>query len=81
MLYVCYSTSTCIPLSRYTDFLISLGMVRPMQIDGVLYKRHLAYNKYMVSLLPREIHYRLQPLSRTSVTDLTEELNVTWSAA
>ena len=35
--YVCYSTSTCIPLCKYNDFLICLGMVRPMQVDGIFH--------------------------------------------
>ena len=79
--YVSYSTSTCIPLCRYNDFLICLAMVRPMQVDGIWDKRHFAYNKDMASLLPREIYYRLQRLLRTDVTDLIEECNATWSAA
>ena len=52
-----------------------------MQVDGIWDKRHLAYNKYMASLLPQEIYYRLQRLLRTDVTDLIEECNATWSAA
>ena len=79
--YVCYSTSTCIPLCRYNAFLICLGTVRPMQVDGIWDKRHLAYKKYMASPLPREIYHRLQRLLRTDVTDLIEECNATWSAA
>ena len=79
--YVCYTTSTCIPLCRYNDFCICLGMVRPMQVDGIWDKRHLAYNKYMASLLPREIYYRLQRLLRTDVMDLIQECNATWSSA
>ena len=55
--YVCYSTSTCIPRCTYNDFSICLGMVRPMQVDGIWDKRHLAYNKYMGSLLPGETYY------------------------
>ena len=68
--YVCYSTSTCIPLCRYNDFLICLGMVRPMQVDVIWDKRHLVYKKYMASLLPQEIYYHLHRLLRTEVTDL-----------
>ena len=81
VLYVCYSTSTCIPLCRYNDFPICLGMVCPMQVDGIWDKRHFAYNKYMASLPPREIYCCLQRLLRTDVTDLIEECNATWSAA
>ena len=52
-----------------------------MQVDGIWDKHHLVYNKYMASLPPREIYYRLQRLLRTDVTDLIEERNATWSAA
>ena len=79
--YMSYSTSTCIPLCRYNDFLICLGMIRPMQEDGIWDKCHLAYNKYIASLVPREIYYRLQRLLRTDVTHLIEECNARWSAA
>ena len=51
-----------------------------MQVDGIWDKRHLAYNKYMASLLP-QVYYRLQRLLRTDVTDLIETRNATWSAA
>ena len=81
VLYVCYSTSTRIPLCRYNHFLNCLGMVPPMQVDGIWDKRHVACNNYMESLLPREIYYRLQRLLRADVTDLIEECNATWSAA
>ena len=43
--------------------------------------RHLAYNKYMASLLPRELYYRLQRFLRADVTDLIEECSAIWSAA
>ena len=56
-----------------------------MQVDGIWDKSHLAYNKYMASLLPREIYYRLQRLlwtyNRYYVTDLIEECNAAWSVA
>ena len=81
VLYLCYSTSTYSPLCTYNDFFICLGMVRPMQVDGIWDKRRLAYNKYMASLLPHEIYYRLQRLLRTDVTDWIEECNATWGAA
>ena len=42
VVYVCYNTCTYIPLCGYNDFLIFLGMVRPMQLDGICDKRHLA---------------------------------------
>ena len=81
VLYVCYTTSTCIPLCTHNDFLISLGMVRRMQVDRTWDKRQLAYNKYMASLLLREIYYRLQRLLPTDVTDIIEDSNAPWSAA
>ena len=56
-------------------------MVRPVQVDGIWDKKHLAYNKYMASLLPRSMYYRLQKFLRTDVTDLLEECNSVWSAA
>ena len=67
------ASTTC----RYNSFMICLGMVRPIQAAGIWDKRHLAYNKYMASLLPRFMYYRLQKLLRTDVTDLLE----VWSAA
>ena len=68
-------------ICRYNSFLICLGMVRPVQVDGIWDKKHLAYNKYMASLLPRSMYYGLQKLLRTDVTDLLEECNSVWSAA
>ena len=56
-------------------------MVRPVQVDGIWDKKHLAYNKYMASLLPRSMYYRLQKLLRTDVIDLLEECNSVWTAA
>ena len=68
-------------ICRYNSFLICLGTVRPVQVDGIWDKKHLAYNKYMASLLPRSMYYRLQKLLRTDVTDLLEDCNSVWSAA
>ena len=65
---------------RYNAFLICLGMVRPMQADGVWETNHLAYDRYMASLLPRGRHY-LQKALRTDITDLLEECNVALAAA
>ena len=47
-------------ICRYNSFQICLGMVLPVQVDGIWDKRHLAYNKYIASLLPRSMYYRLQ---------------------
>ena len=75
------SHACVLTICRYNSFLICLGMVRPVQVDGIWDKNHLAYNKYMASLLPRSMYYRLQRLLRTDVTDLLEECNSVWSAA
>ena len=74
------SHACVLTICRYNSFLICLGMVRPVQVDGIWDKRHLAYNKYMASLLPRSMYYRLQKLLRTDITDLLEECNFVWSA-
>ena len=74
------SHACVLPICRYNSFLICLGMVRPVQVDGIWDKKHLAYNKYMASLLPRSMYYRLQKLLRTDLTDLLEECKSVWSA-
>ena len=50
-----------------------------MQVYGIWNKSHLAYNKFMGSLVPREIYYRLQRLLRTDVMDLIEECDTALS--
>ena len=75
------SHACVLTICRYNSFLICLGTVRPVQVDGIPDKKHLAYNRYMASLLPRSMYYRLQKLLRTDVTDLLEECNSVWSAA
>ena len=52
-----------------------------MQVDRIRDKSHLAYNKYMASLLPPEIYYRLQRSLRSDVTGFIEKCNATWRAA
>ena len=66
---------------RYNAFLICLGMVTPMQVDGVWQTNNLAYNRYMASLLPRGKYYALRKALRTDVTDLLEECHATCAAA
>ena len=75
------SHACVLTICRYNSFLICLGMVRPVQVDGIWDKKHLAYNKYMASLSPRSMYYKLQKLLRTDVTNLLEECNSVWSAA
>ena len=58
-----------------------LRMVRPMQVDGIWDKSHLAYDKYIPSLVPPENYSRLRKLVGTNVTDFFQECNATWSAA
>ena len=75
VLYVCYNTRTFIPLCRYNEFFICLGMVHPMLVEGIGDKSHLLYNKYMALPLPREVYYRLQRLLRTNVMDFIQQCN------
>ena len=60
---------------RYNAFLILLGMVRPMQVDGVWDRKGLLYNPYMANMLTRRQYYLLQRLLRTDVVSL---LRVQW---
>ena len=60
---------------RYNAFLILLGMVRPMQVDGVWDRKGLLYNPYMANMLTRRQYYLLQRLLRTDVVSLLEDCN------
>ena len=60
---------------RYNAFLILLGMVRPMQVDGVWDRTGLLYNPYMANMLTRCQYYLLQRLLRTDVVSLLEDCN------
>ena len=40
---------------RYNAFLILLGMVRPMQVDGVWDRKGLLYNPYMANVRPMQV--------------------------
>ena len=44
-------------VSRCNAFVIPLGMVRPMQVDGVWDRRGLLYNPYMANMLTRRQYY------------------------
>ena len=58
---------------RYNALLILLGMVRPMQVDGVWDRKGLLYNPYMANMLTRRQYYLLQWLLRTDVVSLLED--------
>ena len=62
---------------RYNAFLILLGMVRPMQVDGVWDRKGLLYNPYMANMLTRHQYYLMQRLLRTDVS-LLEDCNGQW---
>ena len=58
---------------KYNAFLILLGMVRPMQVEGVWDRKGLLYNPYMANMLTRRQYYLLQRLLRTNVVSLLED--------
>ena len=66
---------------RYNAFLILLGMVRPMQVDGVWDRKGLLYNPYMANMLTHHQYYLLQRLLRTDVVSLLEDCNGQWAGA
>ena len=69
----CRCATTLAPASHCVGTMISLSA---WEWD----KSHLAYNKYMASVLPWEIYYCLQWSLRTDVMELIEECNATPSA-
>ena len=66
---------------RYNAFLILLGMVRPMQVDGVLDCKGLLYNPYIANMVTRRQYYLLQRLLLTDVVSLLEDCNGHWAGA
>ena len=64
---------------RYDAFLILLGMVRPMRVDGVWDRKGLSYNPYMGSMLTRRQYYLMQQLLRTDAVLLLEDGNGQWA--
>ena len=66
---------------RYNAFLILLGMVRPMQVDGVWDRKGLLYNPYPANMLTRRQYYWMQRLVRTNVVSLLEDCNGQWAGA
>ena len=71
-----------IPLEpRYNTFVLLLGMVRPMQVDGVRDRDGLVYNAYLARLLSRGQYYDLHKHCRPDVVGLIEAVGAHWAAA
>ena len=66
---------------RYNAFILLLGMVRPMQIDGISERDGLLYNPFMAQLLSRKQYYVLRRNIRPDVVELLEECNGQWAGA
>ena len=71
-----------IPLvPRYNPFVLLLGMVRPMQVDGVWDRDELVYNAYIAWLLSRGQYYDLHKHCRPDVVDLIQAVSAYWASA
>ena len=71
-----------IPLvPRYNTFLLLLGMVRPMQVDGVWDRNGLVYNAYLARLLSRGQYFDPHKHCRPNLVDLIEAFSAHWAAA
>ena len=71
-----------IPLvPRHNTFVLLLGMVRPMQADGVWDRDGLVCNAYLAWLLSRGQYYDLHKHCRPDVVDLIEAVSAHWAAA
>ena len=66
---------------RYNAFILLLGMVRPMQVDGIWERDGLLYNPFMAQLLSRKQYYVLRRNIRPDVVELLEECNGQWAGA
>ena len=66
---------------RYNAFILLLGMVRPMQVDGILERDGLLYNPFMARLLSRREYYVLRRNIRPDAVELPEECNGPWASA
>ena len=66
---------------RYNAFLLLLGMVRPMQVDGIWERDGLLYNPFMARLLSRKEYYVLRCNIRPDVVELLEECTGQWAGA
>ena len=62
-------------LRRYNTFILVLGMVRPVQVDGMWERDGLLYNPFMARLLSRKEYYVLRRNIRPDVVELLEECN------
>ena len=60
---------------RYNAFILLLGMVRHMQVDGIWEGDGLLYNPFMARLLSRKEYYVLRRNIRPDVVELLEECN------
>ena len=65
---------------RYNKILL-LGMVCPMQVDGIWERDGLLYNPFMARLLSRKEYYVLRRNIRPNVVELLEECNGQWASA
>ena len=66
---------------HYNTFLLLLGMVRPMQVDGVWDRDALVYNAYVAHVLSRGQYYDLHKHCRLDVVDRIEAVSAHWAAA
>ena len=66
---------------RYNAFILLLGMVRPMQVDGIWERDGLPYNPFMARLLSRNEYYVLRRNIQPDVVELLEECNGQWAGA
>ena len=60
---------------RYSAFILLLGMVRPMQVDGIWERDGLLYNPFMARLLSRNEYYVLRRNIGPDVVEVPEECN------
>ena len=63
----------------YNALLNLLGMVRPMQVDGVRDRKGLLYNPYMANMVTRYQCYLMQRLLRTDVVSLLGDCDGQWA--
>ena len=66
---------------RYNAFILLLGMVRPIRVDGIWERDGLLYNPCMARLLSRKEYYVLRRNIRPNVVELLEECNGQWAGA
>ena len=66
---------------KYNAFILLLGMVRPMAVDGIWERDGLLYNPFMAQFLSRKEYYVLRRTIRPDVVELPEECNGQWPGA